>query len=84
MTPQTAAHQASLSFTIYLPEFAQIHVLSVGDDNLTISSSVAPFSFCLKSFPALGSFPMSRFFKSGGQSTGASPSTSVLPMNVQG
>ena len=48
----------------------------------TISSSVAPFSRCLQSFPALGSFPMSRFFSSGGQSIGAS--ASVLPMNIQG
>ena len=38
----------------------------------TISSSVAPFSSCLQSFPASGSFPMSQFFTSGGQSIGAS------------
>ena len=49
----------------------------------TISSSVAPFS-CLQSFPASGSFPMSQFFASGGQSVGASASASVLPMNIQG
>ena len=48
----------------------------------TISSSV-PFSSCLQSFPASGSFPMSQFFPSGGQSTGASASISVLPMNIQ-
>ena len=48
----------------------------------TISSSVIPFSF-LQSFPASGSFPMSQFFTSGGQSTGASTSASVLPMNFQ-
>ena len=46
----------------------------------TISSSVVPFS-CLQSFPASGSFPMSQFFTSGGQSIGAS--ASVLPMNIQ-
>ena len=51
---------------------------------LTISSSAALFSFCLQSFPASGSFPMSRLFTSGGQSTGASASASVLPMNIQG
>ena len=51
---------------------------------LTISSSVALFSFCLQSFPASGSFPMSRVFTSGGQSIGASASASVLPMNIQG
>ena len=48
----------------------------------TISSSVHPFSSCLQSFPASGSFPMIRFFTSGGQSIGAS--ASVLPMNIQG
>ena len=49
----------------------------------TISSSVIPFSFCLQSFPASGSFQMSQFFASGGQSIGASASASVLPMNIQ-
>ena len=49
----------------------------------TISSSVGPFSFCLQSFPASGSFQMSQLFASGGQSTGVSASTSVLPMNIQ-
>ena len=46
----------------------------------TISSSVVPFSSCLQSFPASGSFPMSQFFESGGQGIGAS--ASVLPMNI--
>ena len=49
----------------------------------TISSSVVPFSSCLQSFPASGSFPMSQFFASAGQSIGASASASVLPMNMQ-
>ena len=49
----------------------------------TISSSVIPVSFCLQSFPALGSFPLSQFFTSGGQSIGVSASTSVLAMNTQ-
>ena len=49
----------------------------------TISSSVVPFSSHLQSFPASGSFPMSQFFTSGGQSIGASASTSVLPMITQ-
>jgi len=49
----------------------------------TISSSVIPFSSCLQSFPASGSFPMSQFFASGGERIGVSPSTSVLPMNTQ-
>ena len=49
----------------------------------TISSSVVPFSSCLQSFPASGSFQMSQFFPSGGQSIRASASKSVLPMNTQ-
>ena len=49
----------------------------------TISSSVIPFSSCLQSFPASGSFPMSQFFTSGGPSTGVSALASVLPMNIQ-
>ena len=48
-----------------------------------ISSSVVPFSSCPQSFPASGSFQMSQFFTSGGQSIGVSASTSVLPMNTQ-
>ena len=48
-----------------------------------ISSSVVPFSPCLQSFPASGSFPMRPFFASGGSSIRASPSASVLPMNIQ-
>ena len=50
----------------------------------TISSSAVPFSSHLQSFPASGSFPMSWFFKSGGQSIGISASTSVLRKNIQG
>ena len=49
---------------------------------LIISSSVTPFSFCLQSFPASGSFPMSQLFTSGSQCIGASISASVLPKNV--
>ena len=49
----------------------------------TISSSIVPFSSCLQSFPASGSFQMSQFFTSGGQSIGVSASASVLPMNIQ-
>ena len=50
----------------------------------TISSSVVAFSSCLQSFPASGAFPVNWLFTSGGQSTGASGSASVLPMNIQG
>ena len=49
----------------------------------TISSSVVPFSSCLQSFLASGSFPMSHLFTSGGQSIGVSALTSILPMNTQ-
>ena len=49
----------------------------------TISSSVIPFSSCLQSFPASGSFQMSQLFASGGQRIGVSASISVLPMNTQ-
>ena len=49
----------------------------------TISPSVVPFSFHLQSFPTSGSFQMSQFFESGGQSIGVSVSASVLPMNTQ-
>ena len=48
-----------------------------------ISPSVMPFSSCLQFFPASGSFPMSQFFTSSGQSIGVSASASVLPMNIQ-
>ena len=49
----------------------------------TISSSVILFWSCLQSFPASGFFQMSQFLASGGQSTGVSASTLILPMNIQ-
>ena len=49
----------------------------------TISSFVLPFSSCLQSFPASGSFQISQFFTSGGQSIGISASASVLSVNIQ-
>ena len=69
-------------FSVYhqLPELVQTHVHWVG---VAISSSVIPFSSCLQSFPASGSFQMSQFFTSSGQSTAVSASASVLPMNIQ-
>ena len=63
-----------------LPEFTQTHAHWVGDAS---SSSVVPFSSHLQSFPASGTFPMSQFFASGGQSIGVSALASVLPMNIQ-
>ena len=73
-------------FTVphHLPEFAQIHVHCIQWCHLTISSSVTFFSFCLQSFLTSGSFPMSRFFATSGQSIRAPTSASVLPMNIQG
>ena len=65
-----------------LPEFTQTHSISWWC-HPTISSSVVPFSSCPQSFPALGSFPMSQLFSSGGQSIGASASALVLLMNIQ-
>ena len=50
----------------------------------TISSSVIALSSCIQSFPASWSFPVSQFFASGGQSTGASASALDLQVNVQG
>jgi len=49
----------------------------------TISSSVVPFSSCLQSFPASGSFLISQFFSSGGQGIVVSASVSVFPVNIQ-
>ena len=66
---------------LQLPEFTQTLVHWV--IHPTVSSSVIPFSSHLQSFPASGYFQMSHFFASGGQSIGASASTSVLPMNIQ-
>ena len=67
-----------------LPKFAQIHVCWVSDAIQPSHPTFAPFFFCLKSFPTLGSFPVSRLFTPGGQSIGDSASASVLPMNIQG
>ena len=79
--PWTAARQASLSITNsqsysnWCPLSRWCHPI--------ISSSVIPFSSHLQSLPASGSFQMSQFFASGGQSTGVSASASFLPMNIQ-
>ena len=68
----------------HLPELAQIYVHWVDDINPIISFSVIAFSSCLQSFPASGSFPMSQFFASGGQSIEASATAFILAMNIQG
>ena len=81
-TPWTAAHQASLSFTI---SWSVLEVMSIA---LVMPSKhlilCHPISSCPQSFPASGSFPMSQLFSSGGQSIGASVSASIFPMNIQG
>ena len=80
-TPWTAAHQASLSITNSqsLPKLVPIELVMPSNH----LSSVVPFSSCLQSFPASGSFPKSQLFVSGGQSTEASVSASVLLMIIQ-
>ena len=80
-TPWIVAHQASLSIT---NSGSLLRLLSINQwCHPTISSSVNPFSSCLQFFPASGSFQISQFFASGGQSIRVSASTSVLPMNTQ-
>ena len=80
MTPWTAAHQASLSFTISQSLLRLMSTESVMPFNDLIP--VILFS-CPQSFQASGSFPVSQLFASGSQSIGAPVSTSVLPMNTQ-
>ena len=81
VAPWTTACQASLSITDSrsspkpCPSSRWCHS--------TISSSVLPFSSRPQSFPASGSFQMSQFFTSGGQSIGVSASATVLQMNTQ-
>ena len=75
-TPWTVALQALLSITNSqsLPKLMSIELVMP-------SNHLIPFSSCRQSFPASGSFPMSQFFTSGGQSIGVSASTSVWPVN---
>ena len=87
VTPWTAAYQASLSITNSQSLLKLMFIESVMPlnhlDHLSYRGFVVPFSFCLQSFPASGSFPMSQFFASGVWSIGVSASASVLPMNIQ-
>ena len=80
-TPWIAACQASLSITV---SQSLLKHVSIEWYHSTISSPVVPFSSCLQSFLASGSFPMSQLFVSGSQSIGVSASASVLPVNIQG
>ena len=82
VTPWTAACQASLSFTIswsFLRLMTNESVMP--SDHCTLHH---PFSSCHQSFPASGSFHISWLFTTGGQSTAALASASVLPMNIHG
>ena len=66
-----------------LLEFTQTHDYWVGDTIQPSHPLSSPFPPCPQSFPASGSFQMSQFFTSGGQSFGVSASASVLQMNIQ-
>ena len=66
-----------------LPEFTQTHVHWVGDAIQSSHSLSSPSPPAFNPSPASGSFPMSQFFASGGQSIGVSASASVLPVNIQ-
>ena len=77
----TATHQASLSITIFQSLLKLMYIELVMPSNYLILCF--SFSSCLLSFPASGSFLMSQLFAWGGQSIGASASTSVLPKNMQ-
>ena len=81
VTPWTAALQASLSITNSRSLLKLMPIKSVMPFNHLILCH--PFSSCPQPFPASGSFPMSQFFPSGGQSIGASASALVLLMNIQ-
>ena len=82
VTPWMAACQASLSFTISRSLLRFMCIESVMPSNHLILCR--PLLFCLQSFPASGSFPVSQFFESGDQNIGASALASVLPMSIQG
>ena len=81
VTPWTIARQTSLTLTIFQ---ILLKLTSSWWYHPITSTSVVPFSSCLHSFLASGSFPMSWFFTSGSQSIGASVTASVLPVNIQG
>ena len=80
-TPWTAARPASLSITNSQSLLKLMPIELVMPSNHLILC--CPFSSCLQSFQASGSFQMSQLFTSGGQSIGVSASASVLPMNIQ-
>ena len=81
VNPWTAVHQASLSFTISWGLLKLMSIESVVPSNRLVP--IVPFSSCLQSFSASGSFLMSQLYASDGQSIGASASAAVLLMNFQ-
>ena len=81
--PCTAPRQAFLSITNSQSLLKLMSIELVMPSNHHISSSVVPFSSCPQSSPASGSFQMSQFFTSSGQSIGVSASASVLPVSIQ-
>ena len=81
VTPWTAARQAFLSITNSWSLLRLMSIESVMPSNHFILFH--PLSSYLQAFPAWGSFLMSQFFTSGGQSIGVSASASVPPMNIQ-
>ena len=82
VTPWTAACQASLSITNSQSLLRLMSIESMMPSNHVLLCH--PLSSCPQSFPASGSFPVSQFFASGGQSIGVSASASGLPVNIQG
>ena len=79
VTPWTTACQPSLAITNSRSLLKLMSIKLVMPSNHLIL--YRPFSSCLQSFPASGSFPMTQFFASGSQNIGVSASASVLPMN---
>ena len=79
--PRTAARQASLSITNSQSLLTLMSIELMMPSNHLILCR--PLSSCPQSFPASGSFQMSQFFASGGQSIGGSSLASVLVMNIQ-
>ena len=79
--PMGCAHQASLTISNSwnLLKFMSIE-LAMASSHLILYH---PFLLLPSIFPIIGSFPMTQFFTSGGQSIGASASASILPMNIQ-
>ena len=75
-TPWTATHKASLFFTISWSLLKLMSIVSMMPSNHLILC--CPFSSCLQSLPASGSFPMSHFFSTGSQSIGASSTPTIL------